>query len=312
MSIVSDALKSLTAPIEAHFAEAINTQDKEAAEGIHRELAGLTVGFKAKIHETFGPQSLKPLEAQEVMGDGLYFGQEALEETWGIKLAPEQVPAIPFSREDLEGGKRLGQFLELRPKGLTMEEIEQRLAQRFQAEGKGEILYDKDLYQNEAFFTEDKTELKWVLVTKKCIPGSKGRNGVGRTRATADYLINQVFEGRELPPDYAEAVAEFEEQEAELTELATKNWKECNRRLSELKLNRICRRTPAEALFDINHHLDNTGNRVLETEYDCTPRLSSYGLSVSIGIADSAGALVNHWLPFDVYPHYGVVFARSH
>ncbi|MBI5412745.1 hypothetical protein HZA42_00155 [Candidatus Peregrinibacteria bacterium] len=134
---------------------------------------------------------------------------------------------------------------------------------------------------------------------------------MAQTRVLADYVKNAVFAGQEMPEEYADALQEFYEQEAEITKLMSSDWQKCNRRLSVLKLNWLCRRSPAEALSDCQTYLDNKGERLLPYTYDRTTRLSSYGYLVGIGSADSAGAYVSAWLPRSSDPHVGVVFSRS-
>jgi len=49
----------------------------------------------SRLSEIYG--AVSPEEAQEIMGDALFFGPEAVTQVFGT--AVEDVPAVPFSRE---------------------------------------------------------------------------------------------------------------------------------------------------------------------------------------------------------------------
>lgn len=311
-------MDELLAGLEAAAEKPIGEHLMDKARAAIAQLKRISARLKAKVNAVTAKKEKATLdEAREIMGRE-FLGPEAAEKTWGRKLKPEKIPAIPFSKEELVKANELGQFLELRVdkdnegKGLTMQHQNELLKERFAKEGKGQLLYDIGWYRQEEFFTEDTPELQWVLVTKDVIPGSTGKNAVAQTRVIADYVRNVVFKDQEIQGEYAGALKEFDEQEVEITKLMAIDWRECNRRLSALRLNQMCRRTPSEAMFDTENHLDSTGERLLLYMYDRTQRFSSDGYLVNIGHADSAGALVNRWYPEDgAYPPIGVVFSRS-
>lgn len=256
-------------------------------------------------------------EAKEIMGPGSYFGPEAVKRTWCRKLCAEEIPPIPFSREELERARELGQFLILRVDRagdggvLTMQKQNGLLAERFGQEGKGKILYyNVNYYRDEEFFTRDTPKLQWAFVDRKVIPGSLDKSAIAQTRVLADYVRDQVFRDQRMPSEVKAALREFDEQEAELTNLERSDWRECARRFTSLRLNKLFRRTPAEVLYDGQTYLDNTGECLLVGEYDRTARLSSRGYSVAIGYCATDGAHV-HWGPRAPGPRMGVVFSRS-
>lgn len=281
-------------------------------------LEAMAEGLRNRVRKELPQEGSVSLEAAREIMEQDVLGPEAVAKTFGRELKPEEIPAIPFSKEDLERAKELGQFLVLRVdktadgRSLSMRQQNNLLAGRFERERKGKVLYDVSWYKDEKFFTDDTPRLQWALVTKEVIPGSLDKNAVVQTRILADYVKNKVYRNQKLPQDAEEAIREFEALENELTRLISTDWKLCNKKLDELKLNKMFRRIPAEVLFDTNTYFDNTGDRLLERTYDRTARLSSDGESVALGYADSAGASVNDWYPRDHYPYVGLVFARSH
>ena len=255
--------------------------------------------------------------AQEIM-EADFLGPDAIEKTFGFM--PEVIPTLPFSEGDLERAKELNQFLVLRVnqtadgKPLTMKEINKMLEKQIKKEGKGKILFDTDWYKNEAFFTKDTPKLSWVLVSKAEIPDSTSKNYLQQTEQITDYLTNAVFKDMDLdkvPPEYAEAMDEFEAQKAEIAGLITSNWQEAALRLSNLKINKLTRQSPVEALYDFLMYLQNNNSRLMENKYTWTYRRDSAGELVNFGYSAADGARVSRWTPDSVYGYLGVAFSRS-
>ena len=247
-----------------------------------------------------------------------FLGPDAIEKTFGFM--PEVIPTLPFSEGDLERAKELNQFLVLRVnqtadgKPLTMKEINKMLEKQIKKEGKGKILFDTDWYKNEAFFTKDTPKLSWVLVSKAEIPDSTSKNYLQQTEQITDYLTNAVFKDMDLdkvPPEYAEAMDEFEAQKAEIAGLITSNWQEAALRLSNLKINKLTRQSPVEALYDFLMYLQNNNSRLMENKYTWTYRRDSAGELVNFGYSAADGARVSRWTPDSVYGYLGVAFSRS-
>ena len=110
-------------------------------------------------------------EAKEILQEN-YLGPEAIEKAFGIRLNPENIPPILFTKEELERAKELGQSLILRmdkaPDGqpLTMQKMQELLQPQFTSEAKGKILDNTDWYQNEDFFTKETPKLHWALASR--------------------------------------------------------------------------------------------------------------------------------------------------
>lgn len=265
---------------------------------------------------------ITPEAAREIMGERYYFGPEAKEKTWGLKLTPEQIPPIPFSRTTLEKARQRGKILILRPKNapdgkpLSMRKENELLEKRFADEDRGKVLFeDEGWKETEVFFNQDTPtdqEFEWALATKGIIPGSTNINDLEQTALIAQHLRKE-FEGEEMPREYAEALAEFEREKQSITELFVdldRNWEEAVRRTSELQLNQLFRKNPDAELHDILDIFMNTGERVNETVCARTARRSSYDYLVYVGIFDRRGAFVSFSAGY-ARPHVGVSFSRS-
>ena len=255
-------------------------------------------------------------QAETILGPDCH-GPEAVEQTFGIKIPEAEVPAIPFTAADLERAKALGQMLVLRadtaPDGqpLTMKKMDELLRDRFAKEKKGKVLYNTDWYKYESFFTEQPPKLRWALVSKDTIPNSTSQNYLEQTQTLADYLTNDVFNGKAMPKEYAEAIAEFNAQKAEIEKTMETDWQKAAEMLANLQITELTRPTPAEILYDILIHFQTTGERLLEKIYAWSRRRSSVGKLVYVGVSDADGVIVDGWHPDGSSDDIGAPFSRS-
>ena len=276
--------------------------------------------YKEKVRRTQEKREDKKMtteRAREILGTD-FFGPEAVEKTFGF--TPENIPDIQFSENDLERAKELGQFLILRAdqttngKPLTMQEMNKMLEAKLKKAKKGKILWSVDWYANEDFYTKDTPKLSWALVSKTEIPGSTSKNHLQQTEQMVEYLMNQVFKDVDpdkIPQEYTEAIEELNAQKAEIAQLIKDNWQEAALRLSNLKINKLLRQLPVEAIYDWLVYLENNNVRLMEGKYTWTHRRDSSGRLVSVGYFASAGASVSHWTPDAVDGALGVSFSRS-
>ncbi|MFA5942823.1 MAG: AAA family ATPase, partial [Candidatus Paceibacterota bacterium] len=129
--------------------------------------------FEEKREGLSGALAEQIKNAKEILGKKDVLGIEEIENTFGIKVRAEDVPNIPFSKEDLEKAKELGQFLILRVDkakdgtGLSMKKMHDLLAEEFKKDGHGKILVSIDWYKEEEFFTKETPKLSWALTSKE-------------------------------------------------------------------------------------------------------------------------------------------------
>lgn len=267
-----------------------------------------------------GEFNLLTEEAEELFGED-FLGPEAVEKTFGIHLSLDQIPDIAESipgitLDQLERAKELGHMLVLRtdraPDGspLTMQKMEGLLQSAFDRDGKGKIFYDTGWYKAQKFFTKGIPKPRWALVSKEAVPHSKDKNYLQQTEAIADYLKEDVFKGMTIPDEYQTALHEFDAQKASLATLILHDWQEAAKRLSELKLNQLIRRTPVETLYDTLVYFQNNDDRLLQGMYDWTISRGADGRLVLAGNFVSDGLGMNASRPDYSDSWIGVCLSR--
>ena len=257
-------------------------------------------------------------KAKEIFGQD-FIGPDEVKAAFLDLVEISEVPEIPFSRDELEKAQKLGQMLILRTdrakdgSPLTMEKVHQMLDGKIKDEAK--VLDERDWYKGEEFYTGEKPEATWALVSKEVVPGSTSKNYLEQTQILVDYIKNEVFRGKVIPVEYEEALEEFESEKAGIAAIVKSGteseWKEASRRLEELDINRMTRQSPAEALYDLIAYYQRTGERLLKDKWTWTKRRDSDGGLVCVGRFDSDGVGVDGSRPGDSDSNLGVSFSRS-
>lgn len=232
------------------------------------------------------------------------------------RYVTEHIPTIPFSRAELEKAKELGQFLIYRvdkdPEGgpLTMKALQEIVQAKFSREGKGKVLYDTDWYKDEEFFTKETPTAGWALVSKEVIPGSTSKNYLQQIDVIENYVRNNVFRGGVVPLAYQEAFAEYADKKDHIGRLLGSDWKAAANELAELRVNKIFRQSPVEAIYDLMVYFAQNGERQLGGMYTWTNKQSSSGDLVNVGGFGEVGAYVGYDGPGGTDGRLGVVFSR--
>ena len=313
-TVVDETVRRIAALPE----EGAGTLLREEIHTLRDQLIPLLQGTKAPKRKEKKGEAVSPKDAEAIMGKDRFFGIEAVRKAFpGITIKPEQIPSIPFSKEDLERAKELGDSLRLRVdkapgKGkLNMQKMQELLQPVFDQSGEGKVLYDTDWYENEDFFTEA-PELCWVLTSDGVIPDSEDKDYLEQTEHIAEYLRDTVYQGKKLPQQYADAIKELDAQKDDIRQLIDDdNWEEAAKRLADLTLNKLTRRIPVEVLYDMLVSFQNGGKRHLEDMYDWTCVRSSDGRLVIVGDFDRGGVVVSHDRPGFSDGYLGVVLARK-
>lgn len=229
-------------------------------------------------------------------------------------------PTIALSPQELllvEASKR-GEFPLYREdktpdgKPLTMRWMVEALQARFDEKNWGQILYGPSLdwCRGQSFFMEDTPRKGWALVSKAPIPNSTRKNYWEQTELLA-RLVGNVYEGREVPDLYKDALNEWGKEKDRLNRILLSNWREAAKGLAELQINQHLREKPVEALFDVLFPFMKTEERRLVDLYTLTNAITSGGHLVGFGFFDSFGAFVYDWYPYYAYPDVGVCSNRS-
>ena len=262
--------------------------------------------------------------AKEILGEKAVLGVEEVEKAFGIKIKPEQVPSILFSKEDLERAKELNQFLILRidkssdSKPLTIEKMNEILKGKVKDEtkalysddGSGKIK-DDAWYKSEDFASKETPKLSWALTSKEIIPDSTSKNYLQQTEVIINYIKKDVFKGKKIPVEFQTAIDEFDEVKDEIEKLIGDDPEKASEILEGLQITKLTRQTPAEALYDILVYFQNNKERLLENKYTWTSRRASAGRLVFVGRFDAGGAYVGGGGSDDSGGDLGVAFSRS-
>ena len=309
-------------PIEAESPEEIERlrtiSEIERVRKLIEESGKVLDGFFEEKREGLSGSLAEQIKnAKEIFGKKDVLSIEEIEKTFGIKVRAEDVPNIPFSKEELKRAKELNQFLILRVDKakdgteITMKKMYEMLSEEFKKEGHGKILYDTDWYEKEEFFTKDKPKLSWSLVSKEIIPDSNSKNYLEQTERIIDYVKDSVFKGKTMPKEYQDALKEFAEKKSELQRLMNDDWQKATQLLADLAITKLTRQSPAEFIYDVLAYFKNNKERLMENIYTWTSRRDSGGRLVSVGGFGSGGVRVSGGRPGSSGGRLGVSFSRS-
>jgi hypothetical protein len=298
------------------------TSTQKKAEGVLKEADEMK---RAQGKETIS--GIEFQEARELLGEDL-IGPEEIEKTWGVR--PEDVPEIPFSREELERAKEMGQMLVLRVektedgKPMSLEAMIDIIQKRWDKEGKGKLLYTENEYKNwkertGADFGQKSPRTGWGLVSKELLPQSTSKNYAQQTEVMVAYLKDNVFKDMEIPEEYEEAFQEWEQikqTDKNIQELLRNpdnpkyDWQQAAKELAELKITQLTRESIQETIYDLALYYDKNGKRLLPNVYTWSNSRSTDGRLVSLGAFDAGGVHGGRWTPGRRAGHLGVLLSR--
>jgi len=228
--------------------------------------------------------------AIEILGKENVFGPKEVEATFGVHV--REVPGIPFSMEELERAKKLGQMLVLRVEStddgtpMSLETMNNILVKKWEKENKGQLLDTvkgwKDWIGDDRF-KKEVPRPGWALVSKGLLMHSEedekkygkeeaerlfdstDKNYIEQTEVIINTLREKAFKDIEIPEEYKEAIQEFESNKERLTQLMMdKNSKEAAKQLTELKITKLTRQTFPEMIYDVAMYYDRHNKRLFE------------------------------------------------
>ena len=262
------------------------------------------------------------LEEAERIFEKDFLGPKAVEAVFGVSFSKESVVPIPFSKEELENAKSLGQQLIFQTDVMKIDEgpfdpefdtvTSKNLKKVFLVEGdENSMLNNQGWYENEEFFSEKIPRPCWKLTSKDIVPNSTSKNYLEQTEMLVSYIQNEIFRGIELPKEYAEAVLEFEEEKAAIAErMKGGNWGDASQWLADLKITKLTRETPVEAMYRLVLQEKTDQEKLFSAKYAWTSRRASGGGIVGVGQFGSGAAGFISDPPHHSYSDLGVFFSR--
>src|SRR3989344_462312 len=305
--------------IQRALAEAREAGDATTAEALieqHRDVVEPTGE---------SPEGATLADAERILGKESILGPKDIEQVFGIKM--DRIPVIPFSQQELQRDKELGQQLILQVdsmihKGglmsreksapLTLENLKQKFTK---AHDDGKVFYEQDWYKNEDFFKKEKPRTGWRLTSKDLVPDSTSKNYLEQTDVLIDHLKKQVFKGTKLPKQYEDAIAQWKRERAKIEPLATSStdteWKRGSQMLADLEITKLTRELPVEVMYRFVLNDQARKNKPLPSTYTWTASRDSDGYLVYVGPFDEEGAYVLRPSPDYRSGILGVSFSRS-
>ncbi len=124
--------------------------------------------------------------AIEVLGRENVHGKEDVEFLLGYTINPANIPPIPYTEADLlkskeiKGKTGVQEMLVLfvndkDGKPLTGERLNELVQKKYDEMGLGKFLNSVDWYANKDFYKKQGITFAWRMITKQCIPNSKGK-----------------------------------------------------------------------------------------------------------------------------------------
>lgn len=303
------------AALRAASSKEVSLSLKEVAELDPFALRGKSM--KSAVEELAGADSgeIAFEDAERLFGKD-FFGPADIEKVFGVRL--DAVPEIPFSKEELDTAKKLNQQLiyqhDVMERGtpITLENLKKFFTKTH--DGK-KVFYDRDWYENESFWKQEKPRDGWRLTSKDLLPGSTSKSYLEQTDVLIEHLEAQIFKNTKLPKQYEDAVAEFKRKRSEIEPLAKSTtdseWKRGSQMLADLAITKLTRELPVEVMYRLILNDQARKEKLLPSKYTWTASRESVGRLVDVGGFDADGACVSRGDPDCRGDSLGVSFSRK-
>lgn len=218
----------------------------------------------------------------------------------------DKVPELVLSENDLARAKDLGQSLFLCSDfsiGYQYEIFGGTL-------GSGKLLYNSVGGKSTPNVSGVFHPWHWRLTTREVIPDSVDKDWVQQLRVLADYVVDQVYAGQEIPSAYRLAVEEFNSFELSLTELLASDWERASLKIVDLSLCRLCLESPEQALWNIVLNHGANKEYFLTRQTTRTNAISDMKGTVTIGNSGPEGVVMMDVMPYTKSSVIGVRFTR--
>lgn len=308
-----DVLRKLQGQIldsRNRYTKAVDEFANSGDTGLMLEIETLRGEYRLRMERAWELLKLITLEkqleqAREIFGAN-YFGPEAIKNTFGF--APESIPSIPFSEDQLRRAAELGQRLILRidrkPDGRPMS-----------MQAMNEILNAKRKWRQRnkvgVLDTAEAPRPGWALVSGDLVLSTIAMDYIQQTEALIGHLKQDVFkDSGEMPEPYKTAINDFGDQKLELMLLVISDPRKAAKRLSNLQITELCRETAAEAVYDLYLQFEATGICPVHDRYIWTGSCAEDGGLVAVGDMDDGGPDGQSMFPGYLDVGFGALLSR--
>jgi hypothetical protein len=204
------------------------------------------------------------------MGFQRFFGALEINGTFGIFVKQEDVPEIPFSKEELEQAKLQGFELVLyvnkteHGSPLTAEEMNSLYVKN---NGAPNELIISNWYKHNSCINNEVPRPGWRLVTHDPEKVFTNKNYLEQTEAIIDKLRTEIFP-EELPQVYKNAIDEFEASKDNYQSMLAEgnsDYETLGEALVAEKINMLCRETYTESIYRLTLQKRKLGFDVLNS-----------------------------------------------
>src|SRR3989344_2702020 len=171
--------------IQRALAEAREAGDAATAEALMEQHRDAVEPMEAPTVTGESPEGTTLADAERILGKESVLGPKAVERVFG---KTERIPPIPFSKEELERAKELGQ----------------------------QLIFYTDTLSSTTLGEKEAPLTGWRLTSKDLIPDSTSKNYVEQTDVLIEHLQKQVFKGVKLPKPYEDAIVEWKRERAKI------------------------------------------------------------------------------------------------
>ncbi len=325
-------LKSLFSKYCLALEQVKNSKEYEGIFGTQKKLEN-----KVKELQKLMPASLE--EAREIMGK-YFYGPEEVTSTFGFEISKEEIPYMPYSKEDLAKAKELGESLILRishdveGNPMTMQKINEMMTPRWP-----ECRPVKEHVQDQDFYTKDSLQMEWRLVGRYFVPDvnskksgssgryteySSGKNYIEQTRILRDYLKSidslSLEEETQCSDDRLMSLAEKMGMDWKTGEIIDQIKYEANCKKVALELSQLLiiikhNRQPVEILYDYyvekNEEKNKEWGHFLNQDHAWSGALDSEGKFLHVSFAiNPRGLYMTGWSPNKCPADVGFVSVR--
>ena len=259
-------------------------------------------------------EAVEQQEAREVLGND-FFGPPEIQKVFGVTL--EKIPPIPFTREELEKAKELGQQLILFTdvvvdEGAQLPATINNLFSMYPSVWDGNRMGVRMKDVSADFRAKETPRMGWRLVSKKVIPRTEDATYIGSLRVLANYF-GELDAGRTEESWYQSIWEEVNREGVDIEDAMAieEDWRSSLESITRLRASQCFGERAVECVYRliVNQELHDT--RLLSDTYVHTTSIFPDQGLVRVGFFREEGMALSITSPLENYPQVGMCFSRG-